>query len=82
LRFLTIHPFVDGNGRIARLLINTSLLQDGYMIAIIPPILRQEYIELLEESHSSPDGFIAFIMRWVLETQKEIMRLLHIPIPI
>jgi Fic family protein len=82
LRFVTIHPFVDGNGRIARLLMNTSLLQDRYMIAIIPPILRQEYIELLEESHSSPDGFIAFIMQRVLETQKEVMKLLHIPNPI
>jgi len=82
LRFVTIHPFVDGNGRIARLLMNTSLLQDQYMITIIPPILRQEYIELLEESHSNPEGFIAFIMRRVVETQKEVMRLLHIPNPI
>ncbi|WP_244648244.1 Fic family protein [Ruminiclostridium herbifermentans] len=29
-RFVFIHPFIDGNGRVARLLMNTALIQDGY----------------------------------------------------
>ena len=43
-KFVDIHPFVDGNGRTARLVMNLSLLQNGYPMAIIPPILRNDYI--------------------------------------
>jgi len=81
LRFVHVHPFIDGNGRIARLLLNTVLLQDKYLPAIIPTIFRQEYINLLEKSHTNAEPFIEFIAQRVLESQKEIMRLLHIPQP-
>lgn len=80
-KFVFIHPFVDGNGRIARLLMNVALIQDGYMIAVIPPILRQEYISLLELAHQDDRPFMDFIAERVLESEKEIMRLLHIPFP-
>jgi Fic family protein len=40
----TIHPFSDGNGRTARFVMNLALLQAGYPIAIIAPILRSDYI--------------------------------------
>ena len=80
-RFVFIHPFVDGNGRIARLLMNTSLIQDGYMLAVITPVSRLEYISLLEKAHIDDKPFIEFISLRVLESEKEIMRLLHIPIP-
>ena len=78
-RFVFIHPFIDGNGRLARLLMNTALIQDGYMLAIIPPILRQEYIRLLEQAHTSDRAFIDFIAERVLESEKEVIRLLNIP---
>lgn len=39
-RFVFIHPFKNGNGRVARLLMNLALIQDGYLPAIVPPILR------------------------------------------
>ena len=81
-RFVFIHPFSDGNGRIARLLMNTALIQDGYMLAVIPPVLRQEYISLLERAHKYNRPFIDFVAERVLESEKEIMRLLHIPLPV
>lgn len=73
-----IHPFIDGNGRISPLLMNTALLQDGYMLAIIPPVLRHEYIELLERAHKDDTGFIKFLGERVLDSEKEIIRLLQI----
>lgn len=80
-RFVFVHPFVDGNGRLARLLMNTALIQDGYMLAVIPPILRHEYISLLERAHRDDREFVAFIAERVLESEKDMMRLLHIPQP-
>ena len=80
-RFVFIHPFIDGNGRLSRLLMNTVLIQDGYMLAVIPPVLRQEYISLLERAHRDDRPFMDFIAQRVLESEKEIMRLLHIPLP-
>ena len=80
-RFVFIHPFIDGNGRLARLLMNTALIQDGYMLAIISPVLRHEYISLLENAHKNDIPFVEFIAERVLESEKEIMRLLHIPLP-
>jgi Fic family protein len=47
-RFVFIHPFIDGNGRISRLLMNTALIQDGYMLAVIPPVLRHDYISTIK----------------------------------
>lgn len=80
-RIVFIHPFKDGNGRIARLIMNTALIQDGYLPVVIPPVLRQEYIELLEKAHRDDQPFERFIAERVIESQKEMMRLLHLPIP-
>lgn len=77
-KFAFIHPFVDGNGRVARLLMNLILLQKGYVIAIIPPILRREYIQTLEKAHTSDRDFITFIARAVRETQRDYLRLLRV----
>lgn len=74
--FVFIHPFVDGNGQVARLLMNLALLQEGYTIAIIPPVLRGEYISTLERAHVNDYDFIEFIAERVKETQKDYLGLL------
>ncbi len=74
--FVFIHPFVDGNGRVARLFMNLILLQKGYCIAIIPPILRREYINALEKAHTNDSEYREFIARAVRETQRDYLRLL------
>ncbi|NLB42109.1 MAG: Fic family protein [Clostridiales bacterium] len=80
-KFVFIHPFKDGNGRVARLLMNAALIQDGYLPALIPPILRIDYISLLEKAHEDDSSFISFIADRELESQKDFLRLLHIPLP-
>lgn len=75
--FVFIHPFIDGNGRVARLLMNLLLMQAGYTIAIIPAICRAEYIQALEKAHENDQSFILFIARMVKETQKDYIRLFY-----
>ena len=81
LKFVTIHPYIDGNGRVSRLLMNTALIQDGYMLAIVPPVLRQEYMAAIRgyQQKGLAEPFCDFIAGQVLESEKEVMRLLHIP---
>lgn len=80
-KFVFIHPFKDGNGRVARLLMNAALIQDGFLPSLIPPILRNDYISLLEKAHKDDSPFINFIAESELESQKDFLRLLHIPLP-
>ena len=51
--FVRIHPFWDGNGRMARLIANIPVIMAGYPPVIIPRERRQEYIEALSEYHLS-----------------------------
>ena len=50
--FVNIHPFIDGNGRVSRLLMNLILIKCGYPVVIIPPVRRREYISAVMRSNS------------------------------
>lgn len=49
LQLAKIHPFLDGNGRLARLVLNYFLIKYGYVPVSIPVKRRLEYFDLLEE---------------------------------
>ena len=83
LKLVTIHPFIDGNGRTSRLVMNLALLQDGYQLAVIPPVCRADYLSAIRryQLQGDSEAFVSFIADWVVESEKEILRLLHIPFP-
>ena len=64
-RLVTIHPFIDGNGRTSRLVMNLILLQNGYVIANIKGDYesRMNYYQSLETAQTSgnKEDFLLFI---------------------
>jgi len=76
VQFDTIHPFMDGNGRVGRLLIPLLLCAEG---ALSEPILylslyfkthRQEYYDLLQSVRTEGDweGWLSFFLTGVMDT--------------
>lgn len=84
-RLVDIHPFQDGNGRTARLLMNLILVNRGYCIVSIPPILRHEYIVALQHAqrghNPSDEAFIKLLAECEIESQKDYCRMFRIKLP-
>lgn len=53
--FVGIHPFIDGNGRTSRLLLNLELMKDGFPPVIIKVENRVVYYEALDKAHTQKD---------------------------
>lgn len=74
--FTYIHPFVDGNGRTARLIMNLLLLRAGYPITIIPLAKRSRYMNALEKASVEHDG--KPFMEFLIECMEEVFLLYSI----
>lgn len=61
--FVFIHPYMDGNARLARFLMNLMLVPAGYVWTVIPVERRKEYMDALEQASSFANiaPFAAFI---------------------
>jgi len=58
--FVKIHPFVDGNGRTARLLMNFIAMKNGFPPLVIKKEQRFEYYDALDIAHTKKD-YTAFV---------------------
>jgi Fic family protein len=69
-KFVNIHPFIDGNGRTARLLMNLILLQNGYVSAIIKKKDRSNYLDAIElwQNKNERDTFYNIIIDYEKES--------------
>jgi len=65
--FVKIHPFIDGNGRTARLLMNFELMKNGYPPAVFKKEMSLEYYDALDLAHTTSkyENFIKLVARCV-----------------
>ena len=71
-----IHPFVDANGRLAKLVLNYFLMNDGYLPISIPLELRETYIEKLEQFKSEKDlkPLVVFFKEILIQQYEQILK--------
>ena len=68
--FVKIHPFIDGNGRTSRLLMNYELMKAGFPPAVIRATDRARYYDALDNAHTTGDHepFIQLVSHSVNES--------------
>lgn len=69
LRFIRIHPFGDGNGRMGRILMNLILMIKGYMPVVVRLENREEYYSVLNQSDTNNiEPLAVFILQNLIES--------------
>jgi Fic family protein len=70
--FVKIHPFIDGNGRTSRLLLNFELMKNGYPPIIIKNEERARYYDVLDIAHTTMnyEPFLALVSTLVIEAEQ------------
>jgi Fic family protein len=76
--FVKIHPFIDGNGRTARLLLNLVLMLNGYPPIVIKKESRLAYYEALDTAHTTLNysKFVHLIATLVFEAEQLWLKIL------
>jgi len=74
-----IHPFDDGNGRGARILMNLIFIKKGYPVAIIKNENRRKYLEALNQADKGDiHPFLTLVAGSLIETENSIVEELHL----
>jgi len=70
-KFVRIHPFDDGNGRAARILMNFILMKFGFPPVIVREDQKEDYLSTLEQADAdNTDPFVEFISDRLIESQE------------
>ena len=77
LRFESIHPFIDGNGRTGRLLMNLQLIRAGYPPVNIKFADRRRYYEAFDSfaRSGSPDDMITLVAEYLRERLNAVLEI-------
>lgn len=78
LRFVSIHPFRDGNGRTGRLLMNLLLLRAGYPIVVISNQTRKTYIDAIVDAQQNNNDIDQLLELMVDAAQNSLIETLQI----
>ena len=75
-KFVSIHPFGDGNDRISRLIMNYILLKDNFPLMLIKNTDKRAYFKSLEKSQLNHDEihFLKWFMKYYIKENKQYLK--------